>query len=307
MLVMETGRKVCVAHLAFAPDGRSLAAAGAAGVFRWRALADAGRAELLNSPTWLDRVRFSADGRYLFTGRHELWRLEPGAPFATLRLWGGSNLLFDPSPTGPYVLVSQYLSAAGGGRTRLALWRADDLTPNGKVWEQDLAGYAQHAPQFLADGARFVCTESVSTTAAPFALIRLVTRDTLTGAVVRTDDVAEAFPYEALVAADGSRVALRGTNRITVFAVPPTEGPPVALNSGSRKHFTAMAFHPSGRFLAATNNDHTVKLLDLATGAEERTFTWQMGRMRSVCFSPDGALAAAGTDKGQVVVWDVDL
>jgi WD40 repeat protein len=38
-----------------------------------------------------------------------------------------------------------------------------------------------------------------------------------------------------------------------------------------------------------------------------RTFTWDIGRMRSIAFSPDGALAAAGGDTGKVVVWDVDL
>src|SRR5207253_1850182 len=39
---------------------------------------------------------------------------------------------------------------------------------------------------------------------------------------------------------------------------------------------------------------------DLATGREVR-------KMRSIAFSPDGALAAAGSDTGKVVVWDVDL
>ena len=32
-----------------------------------------------------------------------------------------------------------------------------------------------------------------------------------------------------------------------------------------------------------------------------------VGRLRSVAFSPDGALAAVGSDTGRVVVWDVDL
>jgi hypothetical protein len=36
-------------------------------------------------------------------------------------------------------------------------------------------------------------------------------------------------------------------------------------------------------------------------------FDWDMGRLRSVAFSPDGMLAAAGNDKGKIVVWDVDL
>ena len=37
------------------------------------------------------------------------------------------------------------------------------------------------------------------------------------------------------------------------------------------------------------------------------TFTWDVGRLRSVAFSPDGTRAAVGSDTGKVVVWDVDL
>jgi WD40 repeat protein len=50
-----------------------------------------------------------------------------------------------------------------------------------------------------------------------------------------------------------------------------------------------------------------VKLYDTSTWEVARTFTWDIGKMRSIAFSRDGALAAAGSDTGKVVVWDVDV
>ncbi|MDY3562646.1 WD40 repeat domain-containing protein [Gemmata sp. JC673] len=83
--------------------------------------------------------------------------------------------------------------------------------------------------------------------------------------------------------------------------------PPRTIANDSRKHFTGIAFHPSGRYFAATSNDATVKLYDTASWEAVRTFAWDIGRTLSVAFSPDGALAAVGSDTGKVVVWDVDL
>lgn len=308
MLVMDMGRKLCVDSLTFAPDGRSLAAACSAGVFFWPSVADAVRARPLPGTRFSTNARFASGGRWLFAGHAELTRLDPATGgIVPLPLWGGYNLLFDAAPNAPYVLASQCLYSHRGGDTRIALWRANDLTPAGKVWEQDFTGYTRYAPQFLAGDDRFVRAEFVPTPGGPHPMLRVVTHDTATGAALDTSPVAEVYPYELLAAPDGRALAVRGTNQITIFPIPSSAASPAALRSDGRKYFTGMAFHPSGRFLAATNNDHTVKLFDVAAGAEVRTFTWQMGRMRSVCFSPDGALAAAGSDKGQVVVWDVDL
>lgn len=94
---------------------------------------------------------------------------------------------------------------------------------------------------------------------------------------------------------------------LRVHRIDDMAAPPRVVRNDNRKHFTALAFHPSGRYLAATSNDETVKLYDTTTWEVARTFTWDIGRMRSIAFSHDGTLAAAGGDSGKVVVWDVDL
>jgi WD40 repeat protein len=66
-------------------------------------------------------------------------------------------------------------------------------------------------------------------------------------------------------------------------------------------------FHPTRPILAAIQRGQTlVKFLDTATGKPVSKFQWKLGEMKSVCFSPDGTLAAAGSAKGKIVVWDVD-
>jgi WD40 repeat protein len=65
---------------------------------------------------------------------------------------------------------------------------------------------------------------------------------------------------------DGSAVACRTRNVIRLYPAAGGWGDvPVIINDGQR-HFTGIAFHPCGRFLAATSNDQTVKVYDAATG-----------------------------------------
>ena len=108
-----------------------------------------------------------------------------------------------------------------------------------------------------------------------------------------------------VVSSDGTLIAYVSVAH--VFALQSDGRYLAAIPSDNRKQFTGIAFHPSGRYLAATSNDKTVKLYDTTSWEVARTFTWDIGRMRSIAFSPDGTLAAAGSDSGKVVVWDVDV
>ena len=102
-------------------------------------------------------------------------------------------------------------------------------------------------------------------------------------------------------------MAARRGSWLGVFRADDFAAGPVVICNDSRREFTGLAFHPSGRYLAATSNDATVKLYDTATWKVAQAFDWDIGRLRSVTFSKDGMLAAAGGDRGRIVVWDVNL
>jgi WD40 repeat protein len=72
-------------------------------------------------------------------------------------------------------------------------------------------------------------------------------------------------------------------------------------------HYRALAFHPDGRHVLAGNDDETARVIDTHTWQVVKQFEWAIGAITAVAVSPDGALAAAGSQTGQVVLWDLDL
>ena len=46
--------------------------------------------------------------------------------------------------------------------------------------------------------------------------------------------------------------------------------------------------------------------MGMTTWEVVRQHEWKIGPLRSVCFAPDGLRCAAGSETGQVVVWDLD-
>lgn len=81
---------------------------------------------------------------------------------------------------------------------------------------------------------------------------------------------------------------------------------PVKVTTANRQHFTGIAVHPDGRRVLATCNDATVREYDSLTLQELRAYAWKIGRLRCVAIAPDGITAAAGSDTGKVIVWDLE-
>jgi WD40 repeat protein len=79
------------------------------------------------------------------------------------------------------------------------------------------------------------------------------------------------------------------------------------LRPGSRQRFLSAAFTPDGRWLVTAGPGEAVTFWDVTNWQPAHEYAWDVGRLKCVAVAPDGLRAAAGTDKGQIVVWDVDL
>jgi WD40 repeat protein len=103
----------------------------------------------------------------------------------------------------------------------------------------------------------------------------------------------------------GAVVLLRARALYAIAATDPDSKPVKRLNA-SAKHFTWAAFSRDGSRLATTSNDTAATIWDATTWEVRRRYAWDIGRLRVVCFAPDGLRCAAASDTGQIVVWDLD-
>jgi len=132
----------------------------------------------------------------------------------------------------------------------------------------------------------------------------LVARSAATGEV----EAATAVPISTVagLAARTNGLGAVAFNGSTLVAWRPGEKPS-KVRAQTRAHFRAVAYHPSGDYLLAANNDTGIRVFDTSSWTVVKQYEWSIGRLTAVVVSPDGTLAAAGGEKGQVVVWDFDL
>jgi WD40 repeat protein len=66
-----------------------------------------------------------------------------------------------------------------------------------------------------------------------------------------------------------------------------------------------VSISPDGLTAVAASGDHTVRLVELATGRELRVFSGHSAGVECVAFSPDGRMALSGSDDHTLKLWDV--
>ncbi len=197
--------------------------------------------------------------------------------------------------------------ASRRGPDVIARWKQPPGLPPAREWLKTLSEESEVEPKsFLAIDSRGTRIVTLNLQGEEHAY-ELGAYDPRDWSLVSRTPVSDKIAYwdQLLFHPNDTWLVLRSRNAFFVWDANDLSLEPKRIASG-RRELTCIAFHPSGRFLAATSNDETVKLYDTDTWQIAKTYAWNIGRLRSVAFSPDGMLAAVGSDTGRIVVWDVD-
>jgi WD40 repeat protein len=294
-----------VLDVAFSPDCRAVAAVGPHGVFLWNLDSPALVPVRLDvESNYQAGLSFSPDGRRLTwqagNARYTYDRDDRATSSESLARWASPPTAVAFSGAGERAVSNHGMPdhALLGWR-----WKEGEWVRQWKLPAHELSvGSLTLAP----DGGRFAMltrvTEGGRWWERPMAL---ELRDSATSELL----AAGAYPYSyaCRLAFHPAGTQVAGINDMTLLAweLPKGGGPRRARND-SRKHFTALAYHPDGRRLFVTSNDETVHVFDTHSLDRVNRYTWHLDRLSAVAVSANGTLAAAGSANGDVVVWDLE-
>jgi WD40 repeat protein len=302
-----------VSRLAFGPDGRKLVTGGSGGFDIWDLTT--GRHTHIPSPDVTNYIRAcECDplGRWFYVSDSTRGgRVIP---------WSGRDERNLPGPRGHH--VHGLAVSADGSRLllsrlnpcQLECW-ATEKDPFAPVWGRrngrpvdPLETPAPQAPDWvfravaLSRDWRLAAAVGVRTD-NPAPAVTLW--DGGSGALIRNLGPAGNFMiYRLTFTPDGKTLFGYDEKEIAVWDT--ASGSQAGRFSPGRAKLHGLAIHPSGQFFVTAGADRTARTWNLSDLRETKALKWTIGKLSSVALSPDGTLAAAGGEKGQVVLWDID-
>ena len=276
--------------LAFAPDGKSLAAAvrnysvctwdTATGKLLWPPPGTKGEDE------WFNCVRFSPDGKYFAAGGRGLaylWEASSGKP---VRHVGEGD---DPVFTVAFSPDSSCLAEASGKTIRL--WEV----ASGKLVRR-FTGCKKNvgAVLFTLDGKTLIGGDEADT-------IRFW--DAATGQETRRIEAVYGDADNLALSPDGRTLASGGSSQ-TVRLWDTQTGAEKARLPGHVGYVMRVAFAPDGKRVASAGYDAAIRIWDAASGKEMQRLEGHTECVTAIAWSPEGKSLASGADDGTVRLWD---
>ncbi len=115
-------------------------------------------------------------------------------------------------------------------------------------------------------------------------------------------DIGEFANGSVAVLPDGDRIVYAAADQLRCVSMSGGPGWEATL----KRPAVDLALHPNGHALLVADGSKRVTQFDTDSGRPVNSFDWGVGKVSCVDVSRDGTLAAAGGEKGQVVVWDAE-
>ena len=77
------------------------------------------------------------------------------------------------------------------------------------------------------------------------------------------------------------------------------------IQRGHRAAVRSVVFSPDGQYVATGSRDNSIKLWELKTGREIRTFLGHQSPVNTVVFDPSGQRLASGSSDNNIIIWEV--
>jgi WD40 repeat protein len=288
-----------IAHVAYSPDGQSLAAGTANGqVHVWNTTThrSALTITLGGEADWVYGLAYSPDGRWLATGSNrpiQIWDTSTGELMDTLSGHTQRVYSLDYSPDGRFL-------ASGSHDTTVRVW--DGLTGAPVITLTGHTGAVRgldYSPDghLIASGSWDKTVRVWEISATPGGVLTATTIVTLTAHTGGVNSVA--------FSPDGRYLA-SGSSDQTIRLWDLIEEQAVMTWVGHDDQIISLAFSADSRYLISGSSDATVRIWDAAMRQKEAVgvLTGHSGVVNGVAYSPLGRFLASGSANGTVRIWD---